>query len=257
MTDSVVLLHGWPGTAADFREVIPLLPSGTTVYAPDLDGFGRSAERLGDPAEATAAAHAARLLEAIAERGLVRPVLAGYDVGSWIAQVLAKMAPEAVSALVLTPPYAGIGERRLEPAAQEEFWYMTFHRLAVADQMLDGNRAALEPYLRHIWTHWSGTPSLARGPEFEQLVDLYARRGAFAASLAWYRMNVGGREESGPIGVPTTMLWSGRDPLFPLAWADRLEQWFTDLELRVEPEAGHFLPLQAPAAFATAICERL
>jgi pimeloyl-ACP methyl ester carboxylesterase len=53
------------------------------------------------------------------------------------------------------------------------------------------------------------------------------------------------------------MLWAEHDPLFPIAWADRLNDWFTAAELRIVPNSGHFLPLEAPDAFARAVLERL
>ena len=49
------------------------------------------------------------------------------------------------------------------------------------------------------------------------------------------------------------MLWGDQDPLFPVAWAESVPESFTDAELRVLPGAGHFLPLEAPQAFADAV----
>jgi pimeloyl-ACP methyl ester carboxylesterase len=57
------------------------------------------------------------------------------------------------------------------------------------------------------------------------------------------------------IQVPTTVLWPEHDPLFPRAWSDRLDEFFTDLTLRPVDGAGHFVPLERPEAFATALAE--
>jgi pimeloyl-ACP methyl ester carboxylesterase len=54
------------------------------------------------------------------------------------------------------------------------------------------------------------------------------------------------------VTVATIMLWGEHD-LFPVAWSDRLDDWFTAVELRVLPGTDHFLPLEAPAAVAAAI----
>jgi pimeloyl-ACP methyl ester carboxylesterase len=55
-------------------------------------------------------------------------VLVGYDVGSGVALALARSYPERVRALVLgAPSYPGMGNRRLEAAAQRELWYQHFH----------------------------------------------------------------------------------------------------------------------------------
>jgi pimeloyl-ACP methyl ester carboxylesterase len=53
--------------------------------------------------------------------------------------------------------------------------------------------------------------------------------------------------------VPTHALWPAHDPLFPAAWADRLDEFFTDVTLTPLPDSGHFVPLEAPDAFAAAI----
>jgi pimeloyl-ACP methyl ester carboxylesterase len=226
------------------------------VITPDLLGFGDAFSGVPAISEATAHAHAKRILELITKRGLRQPLVAGYDIGSRIAQAVARLAPDSISSLVITPAYPGIAERSLEPSMQSEFWYQHFHRLPIAEAVLDADRRAIEAYLRYFWTHWSADADLTVGPAFDDLVDAYARPGAFTASLAWYRANKG-YAATHPVTVPTTMLWGKRDPLFPTAWADRIDEWFTDIELRLIPGAGHFLPLEAPEDFASAITDRL
>jgi pimeloyl-ACP methyl ester carboxylesterase len=49
------------------------------------------------------------------------------------------------------------------------------------------------------------------------------------------------------------VLWPTHDPLFPVAWSDRLAEFFADAQLRVLDGVGHFVPLQAPDAVAAAI----
>jgi pimeloyl-ACP methyl ester carboxylesterase len=55
------------------------------------------------------------------------------------------------------------------------------------------------------------------------------------------------------IHAPTDVLWPQHDPLFPRAWADRLEHYFTDVRLHVADDAGHFTPLESPEQFAELI----
>jgi pimeloyl-ACP methyl ester carboxylesterase len=84
------------------------------------------------------------------------------------------------------------------------------------------------------------------------------------ASIAWYRAGAGtlarALQERPPavrLAVPTTVLWPGHDPLFPVEWSDRLDEFFADVDLRDLPESGHFSPLEAPDEVAAAIRERL
>jgi pimeloyl-ACP methyl ester carboxylesterase len=92
---AVVLLHGWPGDHADYRAVTPLLSDHADVLVPDLRGFGASDKHPEDPASAySAEAQARSVLGLIDELGLHAPVIAGYDIGSRIAQTIARTTPD-------------------------------------------------------------------------------------------------------------------------------------------------------------------
>ena len=154
---AVVLLHGWPGNRHDYRRVVPILGQVADIIVPDLRGFGGS-----DKHEVavrhfySATAQASSIVGLIKELGLSDVVIAGYDVGSRVAQSVARMHPELVQALVLSPPLPGAGDRVLTAQAQSEFWYQAFHQLPLAAELIDGNPDAVREYLRHFWSHWSG-----------------------------------------------------------------------------------------------------
>jgi len=82
------------------------------VITPDLRGFGESDKHDRPPADAySAAAQARSVAGLIDELGLHRPVLAGYDIGSRIAQAITRIFPERAGALVIAPPLPGAGNR--------------------------------------------------------------------------------------------------------------------------------------------------
>jgi pimeloyl-ACP methyl ester carboxylesterase len=101
---AVLLLHGWPGDHGDYRAVTPLLSERAQVLTPDLRGFGVSrgprdrllGRRTG--AQRPRAPRRARLRDV---------VIAGYDIGSRIAQTVARTAPDHVRAIVVCPPVPG------------------------------------------------------------------------------------------------------------------------------------------------------
>ena len=255
----VLLLHGWPGDRADWREVVPRL-DGLDVVVPDLRGFGESDKPAQDPDPAYSLGGQVRSVTALlAQLGLDHVVVAGYDVGSRVAQALASQRPGLVKALVVAPPLPGIGERVLTPEAQREFWYQSFHQLALAQQLIDGQPAAVRAYLAHFWSHWSGPSFELADADLDRLAGHYSAPGAFTASIGWYRAGAGAvarsLAEQAPdpdhrVHVPATVLWPGHDPLFPAAWSDRLKEFFDEVRLRPLPDAGHFSPLEAPAEFA-------
>ena len=136
---AVLLLHGWPGDRTDYRAVVPQVSAAAEVIVPDLRGFGESDRHPAEPVSQYAAAAQARsVIALIEELELGRPVLAGYDIGSRIAQAVARERPDLVRELVVSPPVPGIGDRILSPQAQLEFWYQPFHQLALATQLIDG-----------------------------------------------------------------------------------------------------------------------
>jgi len=260
---AVVLLHGWPGDRTDYRAVVPLLSGSADVVVPDLRGFGESDKHPADPAaQYSADAQARSVVGLIEELGLTRPVLAGYDIGSRIAQTVARARPDLVRALVVAPPVPGIGARILSAAAQTEFWYQAFHQLALAEQLVDGRPDAVRAYLAHFWSHWSGPGFTLAEDDLDHLVSVYEPPGAFTASIGWYRAGAGAvarsvaervPERADRLAVATTVLWPEHDPLFPPAWSDRIDDFFADARLRHVGGVGHFTPLESPDEFAGAV----
>src|ERR1700733_6050975 len=259
----VVLLHGWPGDRQDYRDVAPLLGDVGDVIVPDLRGFGESDKHPLPPAEAYSAdAQARSVVGLIDELDLAPVVLAGYDVGSRVAQAIARAFSDRVRALVLSPPLPGSGDRVLAPEAGREFWYQAFHQLSLIEEIIDGRPEAVRAYLRHFWSHWSGPSFVPADAPLDRLVGVYGAPGAFTASISWYRAGSGTVARSlaevppAPderIAVPTTVFWPEHDPLFPPAWSDRLGEFFADATLTPLPGVGHFVPLEAPQDLAAAI----
>jgi pimeloyl-ACP methyl ester carboxylesterase len=254
---AVVCLHGWPGDRTDYRRLRPLL-QGFRVVVPDLRGFGESDRRVAD-GQYDAAAQGRSVVGLIEELDLRRPVLVGYDIGSRIAQGVARTRPDLVHALVIAPPLPGIGQRVFSERAQAEFWYQAFHRLPVIEELIDGNPDAVRKYLNHFWTHWSG-PGFE--PDLDHLVEVYSAPGAFTASINWYRAGAGSvamsAAEVAPapahrIAVPTRVVWPEYDPLFPREWSDRLDEFFSDVSLRYVDGVGHYAPLEYPEVLAQEI----
>jgi pimeloyl-ACP methyl ester carboxylesterase len=263
----VVLLHGWPGDSADYARVAPLLREHADVVVPDLRGFGGSDKHAEDPPRAySAAAQTRSVLGLLDELDIPTVVIAGYDIGSRVAQTIAQTVPDRVRALVLSPPLPGAGDRVLSAAAQQEFWYQAFHQLDLAAELIDGNPAAVRAYLQHFWSHWSGPEYRQPDGDLEQLVEFYAAPGAFTASIGWYRAGSGtvarSLAEVPPdagkrLAVPTTVLWPEHDPLFPLPWSDRVGEYFAAATVRPVAGVGHFVPLEAPQDVAAAVLEAL
>src|SRR5581483_8349518 len=98
----VLLLHGQPGSAADWRPVVDALSAaGVTVLAPDRPGWGRH------EAPAGGLEHNARAaVDALDAHGATAAIVVGHSFGGAVAAWLAARHPERVGALVLIGPAA-------------------------------------------------------------------------------------------------------------------------------------------------------
>lgn len=249
----VVLLHGWPGLPSDYRLVTPRLRN-CRILVPGLRGLGEEFRGPIDVADATADAHAARLLAYLDAQGVRSgAIVAGYDIGSRIAQSALRADPDRFSAAVITPGYPGIGARAADPTAASVFWYQHFHRTDLAIRLIDGQPRQVETYIQWAWDQWRGRHSEDAHPNRDELRDAYARPGAFHASIRWYEANRGYAGTFPPISVPTTMVWPASDPLFPLSWSDEVSTHFTHSTLEILPDCGHFVPVERPDLLARAI----
>lgn len=97
---AIVLLHGFPSSSAQFRELIPLLADRFHVIAPDYPGMGFS--EAPDPAVLRPAFDdVAQVIDAfITERAPGPVVLYLHDIGGPIGMRIAKAHPERIAGLI-------------------------------------------------------------------------------------------------------------------------------------------------------------
>src|SRR5258705_13064439 len=85
----VVLLHGQPGSGADWKQVEARLPPGLNVLAPDRPGYGASRRSAGG-----FAAGARALLADMDAWGIDQAVLVAHSYGGGGALATARPGPE-------------------------------------------------------------------------------------------------------------------------------------------------------------------
>ena len=84
--DPLVLLHGWPETWYQWREVIPALAERYTVIAPDMRGLGDSSKPVTGYDKRRVAAD---IHELVRHLGFERIFLVGHDWGGPVAYAYA------------------------------------------------------------------------------------------------------------------------------------------------------------------------
>jgi pimeloyl-ACP methyl ester carboxylesterase len=248
----LVLLHGQPGSPADWQQLARRLPAGLQAVALDRPGYGAN-----PLPPAGFAANARAVLDELDARGIQRCVLVGHSYGGGAALMAASLAPHRVEAVVLL---AGVGPGCVNG----------WDRLLAAPVV--GPLCAL--------VAWRLTPWIARA----RLAWAARRRGRPLAPdehVNWQVWAQAGREGSRlwrtflaeqrallreldeltaaipSVQAPVLLLTDPEDRLVPLDTARRLAQSLPDARLRLVGSAGHHLPRRAPGAVADAIAALL
>ena len=203
----VLLLHGFPDSAALWRHQIPaLVAAGHRVIAPDLRGFG-SSDRPADPAAYGMPTLVGDALGVLGALGVERTAVVGHDWGAALAWSLAAAVPQVVTRLAVLSVGHPAGFFTDPVQQRERSWYMLFFQFeGVAEEALR----------RDDWALWR-TLFGGHGDVDRYLADL-DRPGALTAALNWYRANmppaafgVTHPSPQPPIGCPVLGIWSDGD----------------------------------------------
>ena len=254
----LLLLHGWPEFWLSWEPVMARLADRFTLYAPDLRGFGDSDKPEGTFGPDQQAGDMLALMDAL---GLAQAGIVGHDVGGALMQPLARQAPGRVAGLFFFDfVYPGIGPRMAEPDRLNNIWYQSFHQMEMAPHLVGATRESCRLYIGHFLRGWSHRKH-AFDDVLEQFTDNFLKPGNLAGGFAHYRAAHAGRVRMmkgeaphlAPIDVPTCVRWAEHDPLFPYAWTDLLGETFSNLDLAMFGDVGHFPHREDPARAAAEI----
>ena len=249
----VVLLHGFPQTAACWTDVAETLAAaGYRVLAPDQRGYSPGARPAAVPAyrmpELTA-----DVLALAEEVGAVRFHLVGHDWGGAVAWALAGRHPERVATLtsVSTPHPRAFAAALLLGGQLLRSAYIGFFRIPRLPELALGARGS-----------WGLRFLLARSGLAREWADSYARAlaepGALSAALAWYRAALPFDMGSPRVPVPTMYVWGSGDPALGRRAATTTGRWVAGpYRFDVLRRAGHWLPEHHAEELATLLLEHL
>lgn len=251
-------LHGFPDTAHTWRRVAPILASaGYRVAAPFTRGYAPSGLPSDDDWSVQGRVDDALALHA-ALGGDERTVLVGHDWGAITANAVAGLAdqPFAHVVSISVPPFSAVLPRRdvlstwLGALAGQPLrsWYIGLASVpGVPDRLLH----RLVPLLWHRWS-----PGYDAGDDVAHVRDATPDAARARAVLSYYRHLV--RHGPGPAAAaprrPLLYLHGARDGCidrrFALVATGALPE---GSRVEVVPGAGHFVPLEQPAAVARAV----
>jgi len=240
----VLLLHGFAGSGADFRDLAARLPATAKVASPDWPGHGaRGSDR--HPAAYGLGSHVS-LVRTWAESQPEPGLLLGYSMGGRLLQhALGAMTPLAPGwRVALVSASAGIAD----PAEAEN---RRRGDAAVARLLREDG---MGPFLRYWHNQTFFQPMLALPPERLGPI-LERRRAADPEGLALSLEHVGPGSVPSTEGVlrklacPVDLVVGERDPRY-VGLARQMAAWVPGARLHVIPGAGHAVHLEQPEALA-------
>ena len=244
----LVLLHGQPGSAADWQQVAGRLPAQFHAVAADRPGYGSSQLPAGG-----FAANARAVLDDLDSRGIRRAVLVGHSYGGGVALSAASLAPRRVEAVILLasvgPGCVNGWDRLLAapgagPLCALVAWRLTpWIARALLAQIGRRRGRPLRPDEHVNWQVW-GRAGHQHSPLWRTFL---AEQRALLRELGDLEYAIGS------VKAPVLLLTDPMDTLVPLDTARRLAQALPDARLQLVKGAGHHLPRRAPDAVADAI----
>ncbi len=248
----VLLIHGMINSSRHWRDVATRLADSYTLIAPDLIGHGDSATPRGDY---SIGAHAASIRDLLTAIGVERASVVGHSLGGGIAMQFFYQFPQRTERLALVSS-GGLGAevspllrgaalpgaaallrliarpgvvatlersgRRLRAGGRGQGVYLQAIARALQPLQDAGSRTAFLQSLRSVID--------IRGQRVSALDRLYLLRG-----------------------VPTLIVWGGRDHTIPLAHGRAAAGAIPQARFEVLPRAAHFPHLDDPEGLAAVL----
>ena len=237
---TILFLHGFMGSSADWREVMAALGDRVFCIAVDLPGHGASQALTTEAYTIEGSARA--MINTLDEFEVERPVVVGYSMGGRLALYLALRYPERWAGLFLesaSPGLKSASERAARRAADE----------SQAKRLESGE---LEAFIRD-WYRQPLFASLARDENLlRRTIDARWRNDPEELARSLRGMGTGSQPslwgELEDLGVPALALAGGLDEKY-VRVSSRMASINPRIESAMVPEAGHSVHAEIPTAY--------
>ncbi|MEV6278613.1 alpha/beta hydrolase [Nocardia sp. NPDC051832] len=240
-TEAVVFLHGNPGNAADWLQLLPQVGEFARAIAFDLPGFGAARTYPGFD-HRVEGDYRAFLVAAIEELGLERVHLVGHDFGVPWGLAWAAARPERVASLTLIdagalPGYRWHAYARIwqTPVLGELTQAMT-NRPGMRWLLRRANPRLPREFIDHMYASYDRHTR-------RTVLELYRAARDPAAMLAESAFAL-------PRHIPVLILWGAADPWLPAHYAHSQSEIWPEADIQLLPGLGHWPFADDPEAVA-------
>ncbi|MEJ8572564.1 alpha/beta hydrolase [Microbaculum marinum] len=238
MSVPIVLLSGVGSDCRMFDPVVGRLGGDFEIIAWDMPGYG------GKPLDGafSFADLAAGVIAELDGRGIDKAIPLGHSIGGMVAQEIAALHPDRISALILSGTTPVFGSR--DGSFQEAFLKARLGPLDAGRTMADLAREAATSLV-------GPDPDPAAGPAIEALMADLPEESYRAGLTCLVTFNR--RAELERIAVPTLLIAGDEDGNAPLKTMARMAELIAGARLEVLDKTGHMAPLECPDRFADAV----
>lgn len=250
--DLVLLLHGFPESAAEWTHVLPRLgAAGYRAVAPNQRGYAPGARPLG--VEQYRIEHLVADVAGMADAlGADRFHLVGHDWGALVAWAFADRHPERLRSLSIVSvphPQPFAAARAGDPDQQARSTYIQGFKddPAAADAFLADDAALLKLALAEA------------GPEIvAEHLRILTDPGAMDAGLHYYRAWDEALDSTGVITVPTLYVWSDDDVALGRVAAEQTVDYVrAPYTFEVIEGVSHWIPEVVPDRLADLVLDHI
>jgi pimeloyl-ACP methyl ester carboxylesterase len=243
----VVLLHGWPQSWYEWRNVIPGLAERFRVIAPDLRGLGDSSRPADGYDKKTVGNDIWRLVHDVL--GISEFYLVGHDWGGPTAYAVAAAHPDAVRKLaILDVTIPGDGSPNISQGGRR--WHHAFHQTLDLPEALVAGREGI--YFGWFYRNYGARPDAISEADIAEYLRVYREPGALRAGFSYYRAIPRDIADNAAIAarfkLPMPVLALGGDRSWGrgMEVVESLRRLAVDVQGGVVEACGHWMPEEQP-----------
>jgi abhydrolase domain-containing protein 6 len=237
----LLMVHGWSGSAEDFRLLFGLLPTGLRAIAVDLPGSGLSVK----PDVSYDLDFFVSFLRSFCiTLGLERFVLVGHSMGGQFAAHFVSRWPDAVERLILIAPLGLTGE--------EGFLLKVARQGGIVDFAFRMNTRLFIRWTLRLNVLYKPSPEKLRIVLESTARSILGRESTRALARTTSRVIGHGHVEAllPRIRQETLVIWGNRDKVLAPHWAENFVALLPHARRTVVADAGHMPMVDKPETTA-------